>query len=93
MHKTQIEMLLRTYEGAVVWSDNPDKEDALLNAINSAFSLASDERKAELFARLTEGGFLDECGVPRRIITQTIVDRWYYDHVFGPTSEELESTE
>lgn len=94
MYKKQVAMMLRSYESAVLWSEEPDTEAALQNAINGTFHEASDERKAELYTRLVDGGFLEwGSGAIRRMNTQQLVDRWYYDHVFGPTSEELECSD
>jgi len=76
--------LLRSYEGAVIYGGTADAEEALHNAINLAVSLQSDERKAELYARLAdrfwEPGMF---GVTRRIFVMEEIRRWDIDHVFG----------
>lgn len=76
--------LLRSYDNIVVFGGESDHEAALHTAINTTFTLASDERKAELYARLAdrfweEGSF----GTVRRMFVMEELRRWNIDHVFG----------
>lgn len=77
--------LLRSYHNAVIIAGKSDKDEALMAAVESAtaFMYASDERKADLFARLVDAGFHDMVGVGRRITTNTVLRQWRYDHIAG----------
>lgn len=76
--------LIRSYNNTVVIAGNADTGAALQKAIAAATAMmyCSDERRADLYARLIEAKFCEMTGIERRITTNTVIQRWNYDHIF-----------
>lgn len=83
------ELLLTTYKNNTVHAGQ-DHEEALHGAIESATSpfRISDERKADLFARLERKWAEYPNGVPRRIFVKKIVSQWNIDHIRPPVNAD-----
>lgn len=77
--------ILRSYNSSVIIAQNADTDAALQKAIESAtaFMFCSEERRADLYARLIEAKFVELTGIERRIKTTEVIRRWNYDHMLG----------
>lgn len=62
-----------------------DRDGAIHLAIDTVFSLESDERKAHLFSMLVENWDEYPHGVLRRIYLKDVFFRWNQDHLFNRT--------
>lgn len=74
-YKSNTQRLIQSYENAVAWG-NGDHEEALQDAVNTAFPGLNDEGKAELYARIADAWEGYRTGmVPRKLwIGQIVTD-------------------
>lgn len=87
-NKRITQLLVKTYDNNFVRAQM-EHDEALHEAINSACSPfnISDERKADLFARLQEKWDEYKPGAMRRMYVAQIVQRWNIDHIHPPIKD------
>lgn len=77
-HKKVAEKLLHSYNSKVAWG-NADSDEALIEAIDFAFSYRSDEERADLFAMLKEHWDEYRAGIPRKLYVASVIGKWTYN--------------
>lgn len=71
-------LLCNSYRRKIAWGGpDLDQDAALQETINSVYSMRKPEERADLYARLIEGGFTKNKGITsRRLIATTHIRSW-----------------
>ena len=85
-YKSNTQRLIQSYEGTVAWGEG-DHEEALQDAVNTAFPGLNDEGKAELYARIADAweGYRNGM-VPRKMWIGSIVNQFMSERVAKATA-------
>lgn len=75
-YQSATERLIRSYEGAVAWGENTDRQAAMQEAVKAAFPGIPEDHQAELYTRIEEKWEEYKDGfVPRKVwIGQVVRD-------------------
>lgn len=81
LYKNQTAMLIKSYENAVAWG-NGDHEEALQEAVKSAFPNLPEDAQAELYTRIEEQWeSYRESLAPRKLWIGNIVNQFFGSRV------------
>ncbi|WWO60246.1 hypothetical protein [Xanthomonas phage SB3] len=96
MSSKQAILLCASFRRKVAWGgEDFDAEAALKETVDSVYSMYTEAERADLYARLIEGGFLDNAGaLSRKLIAKVQINRWSHARVYAkpvePTTEKKE---